>query len=467
MRHARRFAGDCGNMTGEKDSMKFLAVPLPEEIQREEGGGNYGKAKEICEQRLAFPMPRLLKERLEYECERIQRILYGYPITEEEARRSLFDSIEGFSEDEWKSLGERGYLDAIPIEGRMHYERRFADNLVFALPEYKKRMLEDAEKTASQIHLHARLDKLIAGDSLKTYRITAEIKVAPDISKIHGAKLRCWLPFPKVGNPIISARFLGCSHDGYDLAPNDAPQRTIFMEDELRENLSFWARFEYTIKEQVNRIDPEAVSPSHLSTHLGQRPPHIIFTEYLRDLAGEIVGDERNPFLRAKRIYDWITLNVRYSFMHAYSLYSNLSEFTACNLRGDCGVQALLFITLCRIAGVPASWQSGWVSDPLHIGSHDWAVFHVEPYGWLPADPSFGGGRRETPRYRQFYFTNLDAFRMVANSDFMRGFSPEKKYWRSDPTDNQTGELETEEGNVYYDAFAEERRIISFEEVRE
>jgi hypothetical protein len=454
-------------MGEQKDSMKFLVVPLPEEIQREEGAGNYERAKAMCEQRLTLPLPRLLKERLEYERERIQRILYEYPIPEEEAKRKLFDSIEEFGEDEWRSLEERGYLDAIPVEGRMHYERRFADNLVFALPEYKKRMLEDVEKTASQTHLHARLDKLIAGDSLKIYRITAEIKVTPDISKIHGARLRCWLPFPRVGNPVLSARFLGCSHDGYNLALNEALQRTICMEDRLHENLSFWVRFEYTIKEQVNRIDPEAVLPSHLSTHLGQRPPHIIFTEYLRELAGEIVGDEGNPYLKAKRLYDWITLNVRYSFMLAYSLYSNLSEFTACNLRGDCGVQALLFITLCRIAGVPASWQSGWVANPFHIGSHDWTVFHVEPYGWLPADPSFGGARKETPRYRQFYFGNLDAFRMIANADFMRGFVPEKKYWRSDPTDNQTGELETEEGNVYYDVFKEERRIISLEEVKE
>jgi transglutaminase-like putative cysteine protease len=454
-------------MGEERDSMKFLIVPLPEEIQREECAGNYGRAKAICEQRLTLPLPRLLKERLEYECERIQRILYEYPILEEEAKRKLFDSIEGFSEDEWRSLEKRGYLDAIPVEGRMHYERRYADNLVFALPEYKKRMPEDVEKTALQTYLHARLDKLIAGDPPKTYKIIAEMKVAPDISRIHGARLRCWLPFPKVGNPVLSTRLLECSHDSYDLAPNDALQRTIYMEDQPRENLSFWVRFEYTIKEQMNRIDPEAVSPSHLNTHLGQHPPHIIFTEFLKELTGEIVGDEENPYIRAKRIYDWITLNVKYSFMHAYSLYSNLSEFAACNLRGDCGVQALLFITMCRIAGVSASWQSGWEANPFHIGSHDWAVFHVEPYGWLPADPSFGGGRKETPRYREFYFTNLDAFRMIANADFMRGFSPEKKHWRSDPTDNQSGELETEEGNVYYDAFKEERRIISFEEVKE
>ena len=35
---------------------------------------------------------------------------------------------------------------------------------------------------------------------------------------------------------------------------------------------------------------------------------------------------------------------------------------------GDCGVFALLFITLCRIAGIPARWQSGLAVRPGRVG---------------------------------------------------------------------------------------------------
>ncbi|MFU1825049.1 transglutaminase-like domain-containing protein, partial [Enterococcus faecium] len=82
--------------------------------------------------------------------------------------------------------------------------------------------------------------------------------------------------------------------------------------------------------------------------------PHIRFTPYLRNLADEIVGDESNPLKKARLIYDFVTTKIHYSFMREYFTISNISEYAATNLKGDCGVQAILFITLCRIAGIPA-----------------------------------------------------------------------------------------------------------------
>ena len=39
------------------------------------------------------------------------------------------------------------------------------------------------------------------------------------------------------------------------------------------------------------------------------------------------------------------------------------------------------------------------------------------------------------------------------NSDIMSEFEPAKKFIRSDPVDNQRGELEFKNGNIYYDKF--------------
>ena len=44
---------------------------------------------------------------------------------------------------------------------------------------------------------------------------------------------------------------------------------------------------------------------------------------------------------------------------------------------------ALTFITMCRIAGVPARWQSGLYVAPDSVGSHDWAAVsytHLDVY---------------------------------------------------------------------------------------
>jgi len=77
-----------------------------------------------------------------------------------------------------------------------------------------------------------------------------------------------------------------------------------------------------------------------------------------------------------------------YSFVRKYSTIINIPEYAALNFKGDCGIQALLFITLCRCVKIPAKWQSGLAVTPYHVGCHDWAQFYVEPYGWLFADPS-------------------------------------------------------------------------------
>ena len=96
-----------------------------------------------------------------------------------------------------------------------------------------------------------------------------------------------------------------------------------------------------------------------------------------------------------------------------FTLPDSIPDYYAAGLRGDCGVQALLFITLCRCAGIPARWQSGLFVTPYAQGCHDWAQFYVAPYGWLFADCSFGGSawRAGNAERHAFYFGNLDPFR--------------------------------------------------------
>ena len=170
---------------------------------------------------------------------------------------------------------------------------------------------------------------------------------------------------------------------------------------------------------------------------------------------------------KARIFYDFITLNVKYTFMPAYFGLENIAETCARSYTGDCGVFALLFITLCRCAGIPACWQSGLTAEPDFCGGHDWARFYVAPYGWLFADTSYGTGavRLEKEERRKFYFGNLDPFRMVANSEFMAPFTVDKDHWRADPYDNQIGEIETTDRGLCYDEYVRDKVVILCEEV--
>ena len=177
-------------------------------------------------------------------------------------------------------------------------------------------------------------------------------------------------------------------------------------------------------------------------------------------------GDEVIPIRIVRRIYDFITSRVRYAYVRAYRLIENGAEYAATNLRGDCGLQALLFITLCRILGIPARWESGLMADPTYIGSHDWAQFYTEAWGWLPADCSFGGAayRKDNPERRRFYLGNLDPWRMASNTAYFAPFQPPCLHPRNDPYDSQRGEVETQERALSAGEVATRFEMVSYTE---
>ena len=89
-----------------------------------------------------------------------------------------------------------------------------------------------------------------------------------------------------------------------------------------------------------------------------------------------------------------------------------------------------------RTAG---SWQSGLDAKPSDVGEHDWALFYVPSVGWVYADLSYGGSSylRGAMKRWDFYFGNLDPYRIPINDGFQQEFVPAKKHWRIDPYDNQ------------------------------
>jgi hypothetical protein len=137
--------------------------------------------------------------------------------------------------------------------------------------------------------------------------------------------------------------------------------------------------------------------------------------------------------------------------------------YTLTNRYGDCGQISLLYIALCRAAGVPARWQSGWTTVPGGMQNlHDWSEIYLEPYGWVPVDANFAIEARQltdslTDEQREmmhdFYFGGMDAYRMIVNTDHGYPHNPPKADWRSDDVDFQRGELETEGRNIYFNQF--------------
>ena len=447
---------------------KSLAVDLPEDIRNLVVFGDFENARKLIELKLKKNIGDMLKDRLIFEKERLDRLEGEYIYHFDDAFKLASSSIKDLTLEELESLKDEGYADWAFVNGKAMFHRRFLENMKKTLPGIKARMtLPDEESDKATDILDTTIKNIIEKDHVSYYiHLKTGIKLKKEAERI-GETVRVYLPITAAEKGIKDTKILNTSHKPSFISPEYHPSRTVYFEEKLKGDDVFTLEYSYENHVRYIALDYNNVKAFKPDFYTYEFPPHIVFTPYLKNLAAHITGNEKNPLKIARMIYDYITQNVKYSYVRSYFTILNISEYAALNLKGDCGVQALLFITLCRICGVPARWQSGLYVNPYNIGGHDWVQFYVEPYGWLYCDPSFGGGAIRTGSAMRwnFYFGNIDPFRMPANSDFQQEFTPQKTFLRSDPYDNQVGEIEYLDGNVYSRDFESNMEIVDMHEI--
>lgn len=432
------------------DHPENLLIPLPEDILRAKHAGEFELCLRLIERKLAAPRTSdMLKARLEFEKQTLPRLIKRYPYDREAALEVAKKRISGFTEAELDEAELEGQVDYIFVKGEKRYVTSFAGSLLKFHPEWKDREMAPPDKDSPD------LDEFIAeikqkGEAGYRFSVTSGLKIE-DTAFEKGETYTVHIPVPAPSAQQAAEDIaITADSDGF-VAPADAYHRTVCYRRTLSENTPFEVSFTYTSRLKYVRPFGEAPYivypsvPAPVPEDLEQQYPHIVFTPYLTNLAKQIAGEETRPLYLARRVYDYITTHVRYSFMRSYSLIENHAQYAAVNYKGDCGIQAVLFIALCRILGIPARWQSGLTVGYKTTGNHDWAMFYTREFGWLFADPSFGGGARRNgkPERWDYYFGNLDPFRMVANRAYYKDFDPPKHFLRYDPCDNQDGEVET------------------------
>ncbi|MDD3221219.1 MAG: transglutaminase domain-containing protein [Clostridia bacterium] len=455
--------------------LSYMKIPLPEDIQKLKFYGDFAGAQKMIDHFMTKDIPEVLRKRLEIETD-VLKVIGGdqYPYTYEEALKIMQKYLRDFKDEELQHLKEISAADWIYVDGKVHFHRRFHENLIKTRPDLAERVMvadfDDAQANDEKQKLlndNVRYMKENGGRTVRT-QIRATIKAAKDFEEV-GRKVRVHLPIPKICEQVTSVDILASSPEIKYIAPEDAPQRTVYFETELEEDQEFMVEYAYDYHVDYLELDPEKAAACEQPTFCTEeQAPHIMFTPYLQEVLKEVVGDETNPVIKARKIYDYVTSKIMYSYMREYFTIECIPEYAAINLKGDCGVQALLFITLCRMAGVPARWQSGLYATPYYTGCHDWAQFYVAPYGWVFADLSFGGSayRMGNEERRAYYFGNLDIFRMPANSEIQMEFQPEKKWLRIDPIDNQRGEIEYEDHGLSFSQVEVTETLISMEDIK-
>jgi len=479
----------------QNDLFKDLNTGLPEDIQRLKDAGHLSSAVSLIDQRLQEEgLSKTLRNSLLINREMILRTPLSFTVPFNSAVEKIRELIPFYAESQLREFLVSRTIDWCYIDGNIYILDKYLDTMKRydsfneLIPGYVKEPLEEKEryKTVTKIKSE--------GKSATRIKLRHCIKLKDEYFT-YGMKLKVHLPIP-----------IPCSHqseiviermypEGGVVSSENSLQRTISWDVELNQNTVFMVEYSYlssyeyvdiyknmdskemtktlrTISNaEFTELLNKAFDDAKVTTEnydfkecLCEEAPHILFTPLIRSLCDELTEGMLTSIDKAKSFYDYITMNMSYGYQPEYFLMGNIPERCAKSMRGDCGVFALLFITLCRCAGIPAEWESGMCVHEDGAHNHDWAKIYLEPYGWVYVDPSYGVGSRNMgfEEGRKYYFGNLDDHRMAANRSFEKDFENGKHFFRIDPYDNQSGEIESDERGYTHNEIEYRVEVLNF-----
>ena len=175
-----------------------------------------------------------------------------------------------------------------------------------------------------------------------------------------------------------------------------------------------WMFDRYAVETQVNSGD---VPANDTTTELYARftvPDALVpsANPEIVKAAAAAAGAEKNPWLKARRIYEWLLTQLK------YTPATDQDVLTALRVkRGDALVYSSLYCALLRAAGIPSRMVSGYLvgDSGAPTRRHFWDEFYVETLGWVPVDPLLGDEKSLIPTHppedfdgKSYYFGNLD-----------------------------------------------------------
>lgn len=422
-------------------------------------------------------LPRQMRHKYSWERDLSQRYAVDFDRTEKDVKNYIQEYIPDVTDAQIEDWTKSGKLESMVIGKRRMYFHSAAPNLFRIAPELAA--LKAEKDSSSGLEGHQIIDSqtipviektvednLAAGKPDPYYALPKRMRVTyrltvPANTLRPGKHLRCWLPYPRsdVGRQtdvkFIEAGVNGVpySKDKIIFSDPECAHGSLYMEAEAQrwKDVTFYEVFEYVSCGEWHPIDSSKVLPYNTESpeykeYTAEREKHLIFTERIRRTADSLTAGIENPYLQAKAIYSWIDKTFPWASAREYSTIENIPEYVLSSGHGDCGQVTLLFMTLCRAKGIPTRWQSGFMMHPGDKNLHDWCEAYFEGYGWVPVDQSFG----VTPYGGYFFLGGIEPYRMIVNTDFGREMSPAKNYPRSETVDFQRGEVEWEQGNLYF-----------------
>lgn len=439
-------------------------------IDNEISEGNFIVATHLIDSVIGTLSNENQKAELEFTKDSLSRVKLDFNRTEDEIVRWIEENRGFTPSDSLLAAWENSKaLEFRIIDGEKLYFRNAAPN-IFRV-DASARELSDTPRDSllidAFIHKIATETKgryLLPKKTVKIhYTLTVNADAVSD-----GEKLKVWLPFPRKDiHRQTDVKLLSTSQPDYLLSEDNTEHTSVYMQQKALEGKPAVFSIDFEVSSQgewfdLSEIDvqPYDKNSELYKTYTAERKPHIRFSENIKKLTDSITQQAKTPMENLQAIYRYIAANYPWASALEYSTIGNIPEYVIENRKGDCGQVALLLITMLRYKGIPARWQSGWMTHPEEVNLHDWAEVYIEGTGWIPSDVSFGrGGDVAIKPGREFFMSGIDSYRLYVNSDFSGKFYPEKKFPRSETVDFQRGEVESDGRNLYFNEWTYDMEV--------
>jgi len=434
-----------------------------EEISRWVGDGRWQQAgNEIAIELARTNLDFSTRQELLFQSDRITRMRLDFDKTRTQAFQDSRGVVPSITEKQFAAWDKNGAIEWLDVDGDRRYFHSAGANL-FRINREARELKRVAGIKDEALYRLDDVRRVIAASARtnsqencpKIWQVTYCLRVKPG-EVPPGEIIRAWLPFPHNGNRQSHIQLISSDPPESIQANTNAALSSLYLEKPAAKTgvTEFKIVFEYTSDGFYQPIDPAIVqtvdtnNPA-LAPLMSQQPPQIVFSDAMTKLSHEIVGNETNPYFKARKIFAWVSENIRWASAREYSTIACLPEYALGCRHGDCGIKTMTFMTLCRLNDIPARWETGWTTDPVQ-DMHDWCEIFLAPYGWVPADVTYGLVNSKDDREKWFFLGGIDAGRLVVNTDYQQPLYPAKLFFRSEIVDFQRGEVEWRGGNLYF-----------------
>jgi len=221
-----------------------------------------------------------------------------------------------------------------------------------------------------------------------------------------GAKsVRIWFSLPQDDSwtKLSDLAFSGANGLAVREVTDDHGNRMLYAESTgaaAGTELAITESFRVDREEILGQVDATKARPltpaeaAKFARELGENV-HIKITPEVRAIAASVVGDEKNPVIAARKLYDWTLDNIEYwvktpATRKASSTGS--SEHCLTTKTGNCTDFHSLWAALARASGIPTRIVYGSIMKPALDGQdkdgsyHCWPEFYASGLGWISHD---------------------------------------------------------------------------------